>query len=105
MATSLPAVLFFAVLAFPWTAGGQAHAEKANRFATRSQQPVLALDFKNNRQTLSARVGQQIEITLGTIGPKRYGDARVSSDALKLESVALDWPPNPGGPTFIYIFG
>ena len=65
---------------------------------------MLALDFKNNGQRLVARVGQQIEITLATIGPKQYGDPQVSSNALKLVSVALDWPPSPGGPTFIYVF-
>ena len=104
MAISPPAAFLFVALAFSWIACGQADAEKAHLSPRRSQQPVLALDFKNNGQQLAARVGQQIEITLGTIGPKQYGDPQVSSNALKLESVALDWPANPGGPTFIYIF-
>src|SRR5579864_3651699 len=103
MATSPPAVFFFVAMSFPWIACGQADAENARLSPRRSQQPVIALDFKNNGQKLAARVGQQIEITLGTVGPKQYGDVQVSSDALQLESVALDWPPNPGGPTFIYI--
>jgi hypothetical protein len=104
MATSGSAVFFFAALSFSWIACGQADAKKANLSPRRSKHPVLALDFKNNGQRLAARVGQQIEITLGTIGPKQYGDPQVSSDALKLQNVAMDWPPNPGGPTFIYIF-
>lgn len=31
-------------------------------------------------------------------------DPQVSSPAIRLESVALDWPPNPGIATHIYIF-
>jgi hypothetical protein len=104
MANSPSAVFFFFVaLSFSWIACGQADAEKAH-LSPGSQQPVLALDFKNNGQRLAARVGQKIEITLGTVGPKQYGDPQVSSDAIRLESVALDWPANPGGPTFIYVF-
>jgi hypothetical protein len=49
-------------------------------------------------------VGKQIEITLGTVGPKKYGAPEVSSPAIRLENTALDWPPNPGGPTYMYIF-
>jgi hypothetical protein len=49
-------------------------------------------------------VGQQIEITLGTVGPQKYGAPQVSSPVIRLESVALAVPPNPGGPTHVYIF-
>lgn len=104
MATSPPAVFFFVALSLSWIACGQANAEKAYLSRRSGRKPVLSLDFKNNGQQLAARVGQQIELALGTIGPKQYGDPLISSDALKLESVALDWPPNPGGPRFIYIF-
>jgi len=65
---------------------------------------VLFLDFTNNGQRLAARVGQQIEISLGTVGPKQYGTPEISSPAIRLESVAQEWPPNPGGPGFVYIF-
>lgn len=101
MANSRSAFLFVA-FAFSWIACVRAEAQKPH--VSRSKQPVLSLNFQNNGQRLAARVGQQIEITLGTIGPRQYGDPQLSSDALKLESVALDWPPNPGGPRFIYIF-
>ena len=65
---------------------------------------VLALNFANNGQHVSARVGQQIEISLGTVGPRQYGTPEISSPALQLVSTAQDWPPNPGGPSFVYIF-
>jgi hypothetical protein len=65
---------------------------------------VLALNFANNGQHVSARVGQQIEISLGTVGPKQYGTPEISSPAIRLLNTAQDWPPNPGGPSFVYIF-
>jgi hypothetical protein len=65
---------------------------------------VLSLSFANNGQRVSARVGQQIEISLGTVGPRQYGAPEITSPALQLVSTAQDWPPNPGGPSFVYIF-
>jgi hypothetical protein len=59
---------------------------------------VLSLSFANNGQHVSARVGRQIEISLGTVGPRQYGTPEISSPALQLVSTAQDWPPNPGGP-------
>src|SRR5205809_3655286 len=86
------------------TSCGNADAQKADMSSTSIKQQVLSLNFTNNRQHLAATVGQQIEITLGTVGPKQYGTPQVSSPAIQLESVALAWPPNPGGPTYVYIF-
>src|SRR5262252_8462448 len=68
------------------------------------KQQVLSLNFANNGQHVRATVGQQIVITLGTVGPAQYGAPLVSSPAIRLESTALEWPPNPGGPTLVYIF-
>ena len=65
---------------------------------------LLCVAFTNNGQHVRATVGQQIEITLGTLSPAQYGVPMVSSTAVRLESTALNWPPNPGGPTFVYIF-
>ncbi|HTM40312.1 MAG TPA: hypothetical protein VL177_05350, partial [Terriglobales bacterium] len=64
---------------------------------------MLSLSFANNGQHVSARVGQQIEISLGTVGPRQYGTPEISSPALQLVSTALDWPPTPAGPGFVYI--
>jgi hypothetical protein len=52
---------------------------------------------------LTVDVGQQIEITLGTIGGPQYGKRVISLPAIRLESTALG-PINPGGPSFTYIF-
>lgn len=81
-----------------------ANAQKASSAPTSVKQQVQSLNFTNNGQRARATVGQQIEITLGTVGPARYGVPMVSSTAVRLESTALNWPPNPGGPTFVYMF-
>jgi hypothetical protein len=96
--------VFLAVLAALLTAHGNVQGQRAYRSSTSARQPVVALNFANNGQHMSARVGQQIEISLGTIGPRQYGAPEISSPALRLVSTAEDWPPNPGGPSFVYIF-
>lgn len=88
-------------LAFLWTCCANAGAQKAGIPSTRAKQPVLSLNFTNNGRHVAATVGQQIEIRLGAMAPC---DPQVSSSAIRLESVALDWPPNPGLATHVYIF-
>jgi hypothetical protein len=87
---------------------GKADAQKVDAPSPTSQQHILSLNFTNNGQQLVASVGQQIEITLGTVGGPQYGKPEVSSAAIRLECVALyrriGLPVTPGGPTFIYIF-
>ena len=95
--------VFSVVLALLWTFCGNADAQKVMS-TTGIKPPVLSLNFTNNGQHVAATVGQQIEITLGTVGPKQYGTPQISSSAIQLESIALAGRPNPGGPTFIYIF-
>lgn len=83
---------------------GKADAQKVDAPSPTSQQHILSLNFTNNGQHLVANVGQQIEITLGTVGGPQYGKPEVSSAAIRLEGVALGLPVTPGGPTFTYIF-
>ncbi len=83
---------------------GKADAQRVDAPSPTSQQHILSLNFTNNGQHLVARVGQQIEITLGTVGGPQYGKPEVSSAAIRLECVALGVPVTPGGPTFTYIF-
>jgi hypothetical protein len=100
--TSLRSIILISGLALVSQAGCNAGAQ--NRSPHGSTPGVLSLSFANNGQHVSARVGQQIEISLGTVGPRQYGTPEISSPALQLASTALDWPPNPGGPSFVYIF-
>jgi len=100
--TSLRSIILISGLALVSQAGCNAGAQ--NRSPHGRPAGVLSLSFANNGQHVSARVGQQIEISLGTVGPRQYGTPEISSPALQLVSTALDWPPNPGGPSFVYIF-
>jgi hypothetical protein len=102
--TTSRSAVFLVALAFLWTCCGYADAQKVDMSSTSIEQQVLSLNFTNNGQHLAATVGQQIEITLGTVGPQKYGAPQVSSPVIRLESVALAVPPNPGGPTHVYIF-
>ena len=102
--TTSRSTVFLAALAFLWTCCGNSDAQEVDVTSTSIEQQVLFLNFTNNGQHLAATVGQQIEITLGTVGPQKYGTPQVSSPIIRLESVALAEPPNPGGPTYVYIF-
>lgn len=97
--------LFVVGLAFLWS---YAEAQNINSSPTGVKQQVLLLNFANNGQHLVASVGEQIEITLGTVGPQKYGTPQLSSSAIRLESTALDSRdrpiPNPGGLMFVYLF-
>jgi hypothetical protein len=88
-------------LALLWTSCANAGAQKAGISSTSAKQQILSLNFTNNGQHVAATVGQQIEIRLGAMAPC---DPQVSSSAIRLESVALNWPPNPGLATHVYIF-
>jgi hypothetical protein len=78
-------------------------APRANAAAQKAgiNPQVLSLNFRDNGHHVQAKVGQQIEISFGSMAPC---DPQVSSPAIRLESVALIWPPNPGFGHRIYIF-
>lgn len=96
--------VFLAALSLLLTHAASLHAQKPYRGSAEAREQVLSLDFSNNGQHVSAWVGQQIEIRLGTVGPRQYGDPEISSPAVQLVSTALGYPLSPGGPGFIYIF-
>ena len=102
--TNSRSATFLVALALLRTSWGNADTQKPEASSTSVKQQALSLDFRDNGQHVAAIVGQQIEITLGTIGGGHYGDPQVSSSAIRFENVALAWPPTPGGPTQICIF-
>lgn len=96
-------LLFVVPLALLMTFSACLHAQKPHQASAKESGQVLSLDFSNNGQRVSSRVGEQIEIRLATIGPRQYGDPEISSPAVRLLNIAQEWPPNPGGPGFIYV--
>jgi hypothetical protein len=95
---------FLVALAFLLTFCRNADAQEAHTSSTSIEPQVLSPNFTDHGQRLDSTVGQEIEITLGTVGPKQYGTPQVSSPAIQLESIAQAGPPNPGSSTYIYIF-
>ena len=69
--------------------------------------PGKALSFDNSDtgRVVSAGVGDEIDITLQTIGPGQYDEhPDVSSPAVAFAKVSPVTPPNPGGPRQIFQF-
>lgn len=102
--TKSRSAVFLVALALLQTSLAIAGAQKAAMSSTSIRQEVLSLDFANNGQHVSATVGQQIEITLGSFGPRRYGTPQISSSTIRLENIALAWPPPPSYARHTYIF-
>jgi hypothetical protein len=66
-----------------------------------SQLPFANAD---NGRSVAAVIGDEIDVTLQTIGPGQYADPTLSSDSLRFRDVALLTPPNPGGPQQLFRF-
>ena len=66
---------------------------------------VWSLNSGDNGRLLSVRVGDEIDVTLQTIGPGQYDERpSVSSPGVMLSKVSLLSPPNPGGPRQLFQF-
>jgi hypothetical protein len=64
----------------------------------------LEVDGGHSGQAVTAVVGQEIRVTLGTIGPGNYGDPQISSSAVRFLNMTYPKEQNPGGPTQVYRF-
>ena len=64
----------------------------------------LSLDNRDNGRQLSVRPGDEILVTLQTIGPGEYELPNVSSSAVVFLGVSILTPPNPGGPRQLFQF-
>jgi hypothetical protein len=64
----------------------------------------LSLDNRDNGRVLSVRPGEEIHVTLQTIGPGEYELPHVSSSAVVFLGVSILTPQNPGGPRQLFQF-
>ena len=64
----------------------------------------LSLDNGDNGRVLAVRLGDEIHVTLQTIGPGEYELPNVSSSAVAFLGVSILTPPNPGGPRQLFQF-
>lgn len=68
-----------------------------------SADAVLGVDSRS--QSVSARVGQEVEVTLGNVGPAIYeSPPMISSNVVTYLGVDVVPPYNPGGPTQRFSF-
>ena len=58
----------------------------------------------DNGRTLVAKIGDEIDVTLQTIGPGMYASPRVSSSSIHFAGASIVGPPNPGGPVQLFRF-
>jgi len=63
---------------------------------------TVALDNSNSGQTVALSAGDELDITLGSIG--NQGEPSVSSTAIRYQASSLVVPATPAGPTILYKF-
>ena len=64
-----------------------------------SADDIVSVQADNHNRTIVARVGQEIDVTLGNVGPAEYvSPPGISSGALTYLGVDVVPPFNPGGP-------
>jgi hypothetical protein len=66
---------------------------------------VWSFTSGDNGRRLSVGLGDEIDVTLQTIGPGQYDERpSVSSPAVVFSNVSILTPPNPGGPRQLFQF-
>jgi hypothetical protein len=65
----------------------------------------IVLSGANSGSTVTAAVGQELDVTLQTIGPGEYGTPSLSSPAIRFLDVSYPPQQNPGGPRQLFRFG
>ena len=64
----------------------------------------ISLTVAENGKTIQVPVGDEVDITLQTIGPGQYANPTVSSPAVRFLGVSLVGPAIPAGPTQLFRF-
>ena len=64
----------------------------------------IVLSSADSGTTVAAAVGQELDVTLQTIGPGKYGTPSLSSDAIRFLDVSYPAQQNPGGPRQLFRF-
>src|SRR5512143_37372 len=69
-----------------------------------SSKARISLDNSDSGKSITAQVGDTIEITLQTIGPGQYATPSVSSGSIRFLGEFSAGLPNPGGPRQLFRF-
>jgi hypothetical protein len=95
---------FLTALAFLWSAYATAAAHKPDKSSESTKQQALSLSGADQGKHVSTKVGQEIVVTLQTIGPGQHETPRVSSSSLRFEGSYFPKEQNLGGPRQVYRF-
>ncbi|HTS38162.1 MAG TPA: hypothetical protein VMH04_20980 [Candidatus Solibacter sp.] len=96
--TAGPLALALLLAVSPWLLA------QATQPSQRPPRHILSLTQEHDGQNFAAAVGERIEITLQSIGPQKWATPQISSSVVRFEDVVLKMPPNPGGPTQVFVF-
>jgi len=72
---------------------------KSAQSGSDSNRQAIALSAAAMGSTVDANLGQEIDITLQTLGPGEYATPSMSSDSVQFLEVTTPAARNPGGPT------
>ncbi len=64
----------------------------------------ISLQNSDTGRTVAVAVGDELDVTLQTVGPGQYGTPSLSSASVQFLGVSLAGAPNPGGPTQLFRF-
>ena len=70
----------------------------------RGPNTTVSLTNADNGRSLAVLVGDEIDITLQTIGPGSYGTPVLSSGSVRFLGESSPGPQNPGGPRQLFRF-
>jgi hypothetical protein len=97
-------LVFLTALAFLWSASASAGTQKSEKSSESTKPQVLSLNGADHGRHVSANVGQEIIVTLQTIGPGQYETPRVSSVSVRFEGSSFPKEQIPAGPRQVYRF-
>ena len=69
-----------------------------------SSHDVVNLQNSDSGRSMAVAVGDEVDVTLQTIGPGQYGTPSLSSSSVKFVGVSSVGAPNPGGPKQLFRF-
>jgi hypothetical protein len=97
-------LVFLTALAFLWSASAIAGTQKPDKSSESPKQQVLSLNGTDRGKHVSTKVGQEIIVTLQTVGPGQYETPRVSSSSVRFEGSYFAKEQIPAGPRQVYRF-
>ncbi len=65
---------------------------------------TISLQNSDSGRTILISIGDEVDVTLGTVGPGQYDTPALSSGSVRFLGMAFVGPPRPSGPTQLFQF-